>query len=148
MFCRHCGKEISDEAFMCPDCGTPTIERKNKNIEIPNQLQNSDKKEKGISIIGFLFALIAFITGIIFGSFFFVFSASVVLLYVISATTILPALTSLAIGIYTIITSTENSDKICKPRHNFRFVKWFRRSVSLHRQLHNRCNNIKKRRCF
>ncbi len=115
MFCRHCGKEISDEAFMCPDCGTPTIERKNKNIEIPNQLQNSDKKEKGISVIGFLFALIAFITGIIFGSFFFVFSASVVLLYVISATTILPALTSLAIGIYTIITSTENSDKICKP---------------------------------
>lgn len=115
MFCRHCGKEISDEAFMCPDCGTPTIERKNKNIEKPDQSQNSDAKEKGISVIGFLFALIAFITGIIFGSFFFVFSASVVLLYVISATTILPALASLAIGIYTIITATENSDKICKP---------------------------------
>ena len=24
MFCKHCGKELADSAFMCPECGTPT----------------------------------------------------------------------------------------------------------------------------
>ncbi len=24
MYCKHCGKELADEALMCPDCGTPT----------------------------------------------------------------------------------------------------------------------------
>ena len=24
MFCTHCGKELADTAFMCPNCGAPT----------------------------------------------------------------------------------------------------------------------------
>lgn len=32
MFCTKCGKELFDEAVMCPQCGTPTI-----NAQIPAQ---------------------------------------------------------------------------------------------------------------
>lgn len=24
MYCSHCGKELSDDAVLCPECGTPT----------------------------------------------------------------------------------------------------------------------------
>ena len=24
MFCKNCGKELADNAFMCPNCGAPT----------------------------------------------------------------------------------------------------------------------------
>ena len=23
MYCKHCGKELSEDAFMCPACGAP-----------------------------------------------------------------------------------------------------------------------------
>ncbi len=29
MFCSHCGKELLDEAVVCPSCGTPT-----ENLEV------------------------------------------------------------------------------------------------------------------
>lgn len=37
MFCSNCGKEIADNAFMCPQCGAPTKK------ETPVQANVSDK---------------------------------------------------------------------------------------------------------
>ena len=31
MYCRKCGREISDDSVMCGYCGTPTIEDLKKN---------------------------------------------------------------------------------------------------------------------
>lgn len=42
MFCRYCGKEILDEAVLCPHCGVMV-----KNVTLPTQqVQNVPKKVK------------------------------------------------------------------------------------------------------
>ena len=68
MYCRHCGKQISDEAIMCPDCGAPTKPVKvtppqEPNIEKP---VSDDKKSffNSLGIVGFvlsIYALIAYL---------------------------------------------------------------------------------------
>lgn len=103
MYCKHCGKEISNEAFMCPSCGEPTDKFSPAQQRQPRPSTETDRKTTAIAGIGFTLSLIAFVTGTIFGSFFFVYSMSAVLLYVFSATTILPALTGLCVGIYLLV---------------------------------------------
>ena len=45
MFCRYCGKEILDEAVLCPHCGVMV-----KNVTLPTQqVQNVPKKVKETS---------------------------------------------------------------------------------------------------
>lgn len=53
--CSECGREISDKADMCPNCGYPIKNIKNKN--------NSIIKKKNY-VIGFIFLAIIFIVGI------------------------------------------------------------------------------------
>ena len=105
MFCSHCGKELADEAVMCPNCGTPT-----KNMTV-NKLQSpKDAHSTGISAVVLTLSIIAFVTGIVFGAFFYVYRNAVLLLYVISAVTILPALVSLSLGIYLLSTSAKSGN--------------------------------------
>ena len=101
MFCRHCGKELADDAFMCPNCGSPTD---------ATPLKQSAKREAekgensshytGLATVAFILSMIAFVTGIIFGAFFLTSSSSAILLYILSASTILPALAGISIGAY------------------------------------------------
>ena len=100
MFCRHCGKELADNAFMCPNCGSPTGSAPLKQ-ELPKE--EPVKKEPsllGLSVVGFILSLVAFVTGIIFGAFFFEYAGAALLLYLLSASTILPGLTAISIGAY------------------------------------------------
>ena len=39
MYCTKCGKELFDEAVMCPQCGTPTI---NAETPVENAVSNED----------------------------------------------------------------------------------------------------------
>ncbi|MFI3239569.1 MAG: NINE protein [Bacteroidales bacterium] len=41
MFCKRCGKEISDNAFACPQCGEPTNTTQKSNVNFSDA---SDKE--------------------------------------------------------------------------------------------------------
>ncbi len=54
-FCENCGKELKQSSTFCSECGTPIT----KDVKT-NQL--TEKKNNGISVSGFVCALIGFIT--------------------------------------------------------------------------------------
>lgn len=96
MFCRNCGKELSDEAIMCPECGTP-VESAAKARAAKTAAQTVPEASGApMGIIGFFLSIFAFVTGIVFGSFLLVFYESVLLLYILDATTILPGIAGIA----------------------------------------------------
>ena len=105
MYCRYCGKQLSDEAIMCPECGTPTktIARtptvENEKTPTP-EVQNVPNHQLGV--VGFFLSTFAFVTSIIFGAFMYVYYGATLLLYVIGYTSILPALAGISIGISTV----------------------------------------------
>ena len=102
MYCRYCGKQLSDEAIMCPECGTPT-----KNIAPTPSVQENvtavPEVQKGpnnqLGVIGFTLSLFAFVTGIIFGAFMYVYYGAHLLIYLLGSCTILPALAGLSVCI-------------------------------------------------
>ncbi len=106
MYCKHCGKELADEALMCPDCGTPTDGKHTVRRPAPVSEQPSP-----LGAIALFLAVFAFVTGIIFGSFFYAFTGSAILLYMIGATTILPALTAICLGIAVLIRGETGKDR-------------------------------------
>ncbi len=53
MYCRNCGKELSDNAFVCPDCGEPT------NGVKAAAKQPSGATPNSTSVTGFIFSLIS-----------------------------------------------------------------------------------------
>lgn len=112
MFCSHCGKELAEDAFMCPNCGSPV--QKAAGAKKPSPQTQEGGKETALSIVGFVFAMIAFVTAIIYGSFFYVYIGSVVLLYVLGAFTILPAFVALFIGIYTLVSLRGKENVLAK----------------------------------
>ena len=59
MYCKNCGKEISDYAFVCPNCGVKT--------ENPNAERNApaEKKTNTLAIVGFILAFLIPIAGLI-----------------------------------------------------------------------------------
>ncbi|MBD5636749.1 MAG: hypothetical protein HDP28_02865 [Clostridia bacterium] len=101
MFCRHCGKELADEAFMCPGCGSPTGTAPIKQ-EVKKEDESGEKTShhSGLSTIAFILSLIAFVTGIVFGALFLACSGSFLLLYFVGTMSVLPALAALSIGAY------------------------------------------------
>lgn len=66
MYCKKCGKELSEGAAFCDKCGTPQAEEA---TALPNKQKKPKKKKKGliavIAVIAFLFviALIAIGSG-------------------------------------------------------------------------------------
>ncbi len=57
MFCKNCGAEISDEAYVCPKCGVKT--NGNKKVEA------DDAPSTGFAVLGFFLPLIGFILWLI-----------------------------------------------------------------------------------
>ena len=109
MYCRHCGKEIADEAFMCPNCGAPTGTQKTI-TEQPTKEETTKHgvNIKGLSVAAFVLALFAFVTGVVFGVLFYTENQSPILLLVINASTILPALAGLTVSVYTLMVGNDS----------------------------------------
>ena len=107
MYCKHCGKQLSDEAILCPDCGTPTGVKPTAHRPAP-----ADGQSSPLGVIALFLALFSFVTGIVFGSFFYTYAASVILLYIIGASTILPALAAVCLGIAVLYRQGEERDRI------------------------------------
>ena len=117
MFCKHCGKELSDEAFMCPNCGTPINpnfanknEHKKEETAKPeiDTVIASGVNKTGLTVAAFILSMIAFVTGIIFGAFMYVMPAYSFLLYIISTITILPSLAGISLGAYSLCAGRNN----------------------------------------
>ena len=54
MFCKNCGEQISDQAFVCPKCGV-------KVENTPTHPTEQDAPSTGFAILGFFLPLIGFI---------------------------------------------------------------------------------------
>lgn len=61
MFCTTCGKELNDEAILCPSCGAPT-----KNFLIQSQPEQ-ENQDNGMAIAGFICSFFIPLLGWIFG---------------------------------------------------------------------------------
>ncbi len=58
MFCKNCGKEIDDNAIVCPNCGVQV-----KSIEAPQN--NANTNSNTIAIVGFVFSFLIALVGLI-----------------------------------------------------------------------------------
>ena len=101
MYCIHCGKELSDEAFMCPNCGTPMNTDFNKTKAQKEEPATSTEgvNTTALSGVAFTLSMIAIVTGIIYGALLYVY-ISILMMFIISAISVLPALAGLAMGAY------------------------------------------------
>jgi uncharacterized membrane protein YvbJ len=61
-YCSHCGKELLDEAVVCPNCGCPV-----ENYQQQNQTYNQQTYQSysGLSIVGLIFSFISPLIGLI-----------------------------------------------------------------------------------
>lgn len=69
MFCSKCGKEIMDEAVICPNCGCATGNYKSNGNDCSkdyNVIQDFLRKATTISTLGIFAAILCFGIGIIF----------------------------------------------------------------------------------
>ena len=57
MFCKNCGKELDDNAVICPNCGVPTDKL------YAQQPLSEPKKINGIGIAGFVVGLLGLLGG-------------------------------------------------------------------------------------
>lgn len=55
MYCKYCGKELSDEAPMCPNCGTPTAKSP---FHKPEQNAGTGRR-RACAVSGFTLSLIS-----------------------------------------------------------------------------------------
>ena len=51
MFCKNCGKELSDDAMFCTGCGAKTNVNVNKNDDISNKESTAAKNKKKLFVI-------------------------------------------------------------------------------------------------
>ncbi|MDE7087350.1 MAG: zinc-ribbon domain-containing protein, partial [Clostridia bacterium] len=58
MFCKKCGKEIDDNAMVCPNCGVATENMAAAQQPVAVQPQEAEKKVNVCAIIGFIFSLL------------------------------------------------------------------------------------------
>ena len=61
MFCSNCGKEIHDEAIVCPNCGVATGKK------IPVEQSEGKKTGNGMAVAGFVCSFFVPLLGWIFG---------------------------------------------------------------------------------
>jgi len=103
MYCKNCGKQLSDGAIMCPECGEPTktsVALSGATDNITETHEETTQKSNPLAAIGFFLSMFAFVTGIVFGAFMYVFVGAAALVLVIGPACILPALAGISIGIY------------------------------------------------
>ena len=55
MFCKNCGKEINDNAVVCPHCG----------VQVGKVETSSDGKKNNMALIGFILSFFIAIAGLI-----------------------------------------------------------------------------------
>lgn len=59
MFCKNCGKEINDDAVICPNCGVQVRQFQNeKDVR-------AQSNENTIAVVGFVFSFLIAIVGLI-----------------------------------------------------------------------------------
>lgn len=63
MFCKNCGKELADEAIMCPDCGTPTSQSHTKR---PVTAEVDVENRSPLSVIALVLSILALVCCIAF----------------------------------------------------------------------------------
>lgn len=83
MYCRKCGKEINDEAVVCPHCGVLTtngasafygqpvppaqpLRNYDAPAQLPGQLPAQTKGVNGLGIAGFVVGLVSLFAGVYF----------------------------------------------------------------------------------
>ncbi len=59
MFCKNCGKEISDNAYVCPNCGVKVENDANEKNPL------AEKRTNPLAIVGFVLAFLIPIAGLI-----------------------------------------------------------------------------------
>lgn len=59
MFCKNCGKEIDDNAYVCPHCGVKVASGQEVGTSAP-------KKVNGFGVAGFVVSLVSLISGLFF----------------------------------------------------------------------------------
>ncbi len=62
MFCKTCGKEVVDEAVVCPHCGCATVEAPVEAAPVVVEAP-AKKKSSGLCIAGFVVGLVSLIFG-------------------------------------------------------------------------------------
>ncbi len=55
MFCKNCGREVSDNAVVCPHCG----------VQLKAMSSNSASGENTMAIVGFVFSFFIALVGLI-----------------------------------------------------------------------------------
>ena len=63
MFCKNCGKELADSAFMCPNCGTPTQVTSKENSNAKSVDMNT------FAIVGFIISFLSSSIGLVLSIF-------------------------------------------------------------------------------
>lgn len=58
MYCKYCGKEIVDNAFVCPHCGVQVA-------PVANIQNNNPTNENTIAIVGFVLSFFIAIAGLV-----------------------------------------------------------------------------------
>lgn len=95
MYCKHCGKEISDEAIACPGCGHPT---KCNHARKERPSMQDPRLSNPAAIAGLVLSAIAFVAGIVLLSISLAKSYGSILYYNILV--VLPAVLGLALDIF------------------------------------------------
>ena len=60
MFCKNCGKEVYDNAIICPHCGFQL-----KSIEQANRVVAPQENNNTIALVGFIMSFLVTIAGLI-----------------------------------------------------------------------------------
>ncbi|MGN0771064.1 MAG: zinc-ribbon domain-containing protein [Christensenellales bacterium] len=69
MFCSKCGKEISDDAVICPNCGVPTSNYKGTTDKSNSDDTNNVNTMSIIALVmSFIIPIVGFIMGLIYRS--------------------------------------------------------------------------------
>ena len=61
MFCKNCGKEISDNAYVCPNCGVKV----GGGVRTGGGMEVDGRKTNTLAIVGFILSFFVSIAGLI-----------------------------------------------------------------------------------
>ncbi len=68
MYCKNCGNQIDDNAYVCTHCGAPTGKQEQEQQFVQQTQQQApapQKTENTVAIVGFVFAFIMPLIGLI-----------------------------------------------------------------------------------